>query len=61
MRPHIPFIAPKRYWDYFDPDTPPMHLAAAGLPRRAPSILVLSGDHGLWGKHTNCEQEAHNR
>lgn len=126
-RPHLPFIAPKRYWDLFDPAKLPVHPTDAGLPKDAPrfaghdggelrsysdiqatgpltpeqartmvhgyyastafvdaqvgvvldamdrlglwknTIVVLwgdhgwhLGDHGIWCKHTNFEQAAHN-
>ena len=126
-RPHLPFIAPKHYWDLFDPAKLPVLPADAALPKDAPrfaghdsgelraysdiqatgpltpeqartmvhgyyastafvdaqvgvvldaldrldlwknTIVVLwgdhgwhLGDHGIWCKHTNFEQAAHN-
>jgi len=38
VRPHLPFIAPKRYWDMFDPDVLPLHPRDAGLPRGTRSL-----------------------
>jgi len=37
-RPHLPFIAPKKYWDLFDPAKLPVYPADAGLPKGAPSF-----------------------
>jgi iduronate 2-sulfatase len=126
-RPHLPFIAPKHYWDLFDPAALPVPPVNEGLPKGAPAfaghnsgelraysdiqavgpltaeqartmvhgyyastafvdaqigrvldtmdrldlwkttVVVLwgdhgwhLGDHGLWCKHTNFEQAAHN-
>ncbi|MBM3879644.1 MAG: sulfatase [Verrucomicrobia bacterium] len=36
-RPHLPFIAPKRYWDLFDHATLPVHSVDAPLPKGTPS------------------------
>lgn len=38
-RPHLPFSAPKRYWDLYDPSTLPMPEAQQG-PEGAPSYAV---------------------
>jgi iduronate 2-sulfatase len=37
-RPHLPFIAPKRYWDMFDPATLPVFPVDADLPEQAPKF-----------------------
>jgi len=37
-KPHLPFIAPKRYWDLFDPAKLPLHPVDAGLPKGAPAF-----------------------
>ena len=36
-KPHLPFIAPKRYWDLYDPATLPVHPVDAVPPAGAPS------------------------
>lgn len=37
-RPHLPFIAPKRYWDLFDPAKLPVPPTDAELPRNTPDF-----------------------
>ncbi|MGV3486075.1 MAG: sulfatase-like hydrolase/transferase [Planctomycetaceae bacterium] len=40
IRPHLPFIAPKRYWDLYDPETLPMPIVTKppkGAPEYAPT------------------------
>lgn len=40
IRPHLPFVAPKKYWDQFDPNQLPMptlHSPPAGAPSYAPT------------------------
>lgn len=42
MKPHLPFVAPKRYWDLYDPDAIP----PVAVPERAagaPEFAVKSG------------------
>ncbi len=38
-RPHLPFVAPKRYWDLYDPNAIPLP-DPAGPPTDAPSIAI---------------------
>lgn len=38
-RPHLPFTAPKRYWDLYDPDRIPMPLSA-DAPANAPKVAL---------------------
>lgn len=40
-RPHLPFVAPRRYWDLYDADTIPMPQPAAA-PRAVPAIAMHS-------------------
>jgi len=40
-KPHLPFVAPKRYWDMYDPATLPVSTSAeppAGAPKYAPQF-----------------------
>ncbi len=40
-KPHLPFVAPKRYWDLYDPTTLPVSTSAeppAGAPKFAPQF-----------------------
>ena len=42
MKPHLPFVAPKKYWDLYDPS----EITLATNPSRpvdAPKYAVLSG------------------
>ena len=44
MKPHLPFIAPKKYWDLYDPeDIPPIPLPVP--PEGAPDLALTS-----WGE-----------
>jgi len=45
FRPHLPFNAPKRYWDLYDPDALPL-APRASAPDDAPSFAV-EGTHEL--------------
>ena len=38
-RPHLPFVAPRRYWDLYDPNEIPLP-DPAGLPSDVPSIAI---------------------
>ena len=38
-RPHLPFVAPKKYWDLYDPETIPMP-APADSPTDVPAIAM---------------------
>ena len=42
MKPHLPFVAPKRYWDLYDPDEIPP-VAVPDRPSGAPDFAVKSG------------------
>ncbi len=40
LKPHLPFVAPKKYWDLYDPNSLPMptvHEAPEGAPSYAPT------------------------
>jgi len=37
LKPHLPFVAPKKYWDLYDPDKIPVPTIAT-LPKGAPSF-----------------------
>jgi iduronate 2-sulfatase len=43
-KPHLPFVAPKRYWDLYDPETLPM-TTNPNPPEGAPEIALMS-----WGE-----------
>ncbi len=48
LKPHLPFVAPKKYWDLYDPNTMPVpttHKLPAGSPE--------------WAGHTNGELHAY--
>jgi choline-sulfatase len=38
LKPHLPFVAPKRYWDLYDPNTIPLP-AIDHLPKGAPDFV----------------------
>jgi iduronate 2-sulfatase len=49
VRPHLPFYAPKKYWDMYDRDK----IALAGnryKPKNSPKSLRGSGEHGSYHK-----------
>ncbi len=42
LKPHLPFVAPKKYWDLYDPKTVPMPQVTA-VPENAPSYAPQFG------------------
>lgn len=42
IRPHLPFVAPKKYWDLYDPQTVPMPQVTE-VPENAPSYAPQFG------------------
>ena len=42
LKPHLPFVAPKKYWDLYDPKTVPMPQVAE-VPENAPSYAPQFG------------------
>lgn len=42
LKPHLPFVAPKRYWDLYDPKTLPMP-QVTDVPENAPSYAPQFG------------------
>ncbi|MDV6031814.1 MAG: sulfatase [Phycisphaera sp. RhM] len=42
MKPHLPFVAPRRYWDLYQPDKLPA-VSVAQRPAGAPDFAVQSG------------------
>ncbi len=42
QKPHLPFVAPKKYWDLYDPDELPP-VAVPDRPRSAPAFAVQAG------------------
>ncbi|MFO1000378.1 MAG: sulfatase-like hydrolase/transferase [Planctomycetaceae bacterium] len=42
LKPHLPFVAPKRYWDLYDPKTVPMP-QVTDVPKNAPSYAPQFG------------------
>jgi iduronate 2-sulfatase len=51
LKPHLPFVAPKKYWDLYDPDKIPLPLIDH-LPDGAP---VFAGhDNGELHSYANC-------
>ncbi len=48
MKPHTPYVAPRKYWDMYDPATLPLALnpeAPRGMP---PIALLKEHDHGAY-------------
>ncbi|MEM9368289.1 MAG: sulfatase [Planctomycetota bacterium] len=46
-KPHLPFNAPKKYWDLYDPANPPGTPALETLPKNA-SKSEIRANHELW-------------
>ncbi len=42
LKPHLPFVAPKKYWDLYDPKTVPMP-QVTDVPKNAPSYAPQFG------------------
>ncbi len=42
MKPHLPFVAPKKYWDLYDPEKIPP-VAVPNRPKGAPDFAVKAG------------------
>ena len=65
-RPHLPFVAPKKYWDLYDPTAIPLPNPAAA-PQDAPAIaLHASGEIRGYGgppkdRDFNAEEVRHYR
>ena len=59
-RPHLPFVAPKRYWDLYDPDQIPMPDPPAA-PEGAPAIALHSSQeirgYGLVAKDRDFTED----
>lgn len=54
LKPHLPFVAPKKYWDLYDPDKIPLP-EIDHLPEGAP---VFAGhDNGELHNYQNCPKE----
>lgn len=45
VKPHLPFVAPKKYWDLYDPDRLPVVPQDATAPKDAPAFAATS-----WGE-----------
>ena len=54
FRPHIPFVAPKKYYDLYPLDNIKLPVHSA-LPKNAP--LVAKSDGGEWRKYTGVVKE----
>jgi iduronate 2-sulfatase len=46
-KPHLPYNAPKKYWDLYDPDHPPGEPDQTELPEGAPALAAREM-HELW-------------
>lgn len=42
QKPHLPFVAPKKYWDLYDPDKIPP-VSVPSLPKGAPNFALKAG------------------
>ena len=51
LKPHLPFVAPKKYWDLYDPDKIPLP-AIDRLPEGAPEFA--GHDNGELHNYANC-------
>jgi arylsulfatase A-like enzyme len=51
LKPHLPFVAPKKYWDLYDPDKIPLP-AIDHLPDGAPAFA--GHDNGELHNYANC-------
>ena len=51
LKPHLPFVAPKKYWDLYDPDKVPLPLIDH-LPDGAPAYA--GHDNGELHSYANC-------
>jgi len=47
VNPHVPFVAPKKYWDLYDSATLPLP-DNQFVPRHAPAFAARSGDDFYW-------------
>ncbi|MEM6655804.1 MAG: sulfatase-like hydrolase/transferase, partial [Planctomycetota bacterium] len=47
QKPHLPFNAPKKYWDLYDPESPPGEPELETLPKHG-SRLQIRRNHELW-------------
>ncbi|MEM6656108.1 MAG: sulfatase-like hydrolase/transferase, partial [Planctomycetota bacterium] len=47
QKPHLPFNAPKKYWDLYDPVSPPGEPELETLPKHG-SRLEIRRNHELW-------------
>jgi iduronate 2-sulfatase len=47
VNPHVPFVAPRRYWDLYDPGSIPLPKNAYP-PRGAPSFAATTGADFYW-------------
>lgn len=46
-KPHLPFNAPKKYWDLYEPEAPPGAPELTTMPEGSPAIAARK-DHELW-------------
>lgn len=54
LKPHLPFVAPKKYWDLYDPEKIPLPLIDH-LPDGAPAFA--GHDNGELHAYANCPKE----